>query len=163
MPVNLPLPRREELFPVAGVELGWAEARIRKANRKDVLVVRIANGASVDGVFTRNRFCAAPVTVCREHLAAGAGVRALVVNTGNAIAESDETDNSYSRSFYVGGGIPGQIAGTIWHDLNEDAQITGGEPKLDGWRAFVDVDEDGVYDAGEPSTTTDASGVPDGR
>lgn len=86
MPVNLPLPRREDLFPVTGVELGWAEAGIRKANRKDVLVVRIAEGASVAGVFTRNRFCAAPVVVCREHLAAGRGVRALVVNTGNANA-----------------------------------------------------------------------------
>jgi glutamate N-acetyltransferase / amino-acid N-acetyltransferase len=90
MPVNLPLPRREELFPVAGVELGWAEAGIRKANRKDVLVVRIAEGASVAGVFTRNRFCAAPVLVCREHLAAGKGVRALVVNTGNANAGTGE-------------------------------------------------------------------------
>jgi glutamate N-acetyltransferase/amino-acid N-acetyltransferase len=86
MPVNLPLPRREDLFPVAGVELGWAEAGIRKANRKDVLVVRIADGASVAGVFTRNRFCAAPVIVCREHLARGSGVRALVINTGNANA-----------------------------------------------------------------------------
>ena len=86
MPVNLPLPRRDELFPVAGVELGWAEAGIRKADRKDVLVVRIADGASVAGVFTRNRFCAAPVIVCREHLAAGRGVRAMVINTGNANA-----------------------------------------------------------------------------
>jgi glutamate N-acetyltransferase/amino-acid N-acetyltransferase len=86
MPVNLPLPRREDLFPVAGIELGWAEAGIRKANRKDVLVVRIAEGAAVAGVFTRNRFCAAPVIVCREHLAQGSGVRALVINTGNANA-----------------------------------------------------------------------------
>jgi glutamate N-acetyltransferase / amino-acid N-acetyltransferase len=98
MPVNLPLPRREELFPVAGVELGWAEAGIRKANRKDVLVVRIADGASVGGVFTRNRFCAAPVTVCREHLAAGAGVRALVVNTGNANAGTGEAGLSAART-----------------------------------------------------------------
>jgi glutamate N-acetyltransferase/amino-acid N-acetyltransferase len=98
MPVNLPLPRREELFPVAGVELGWAEAGIRKANRKDVLVVRIADGASVGGVFTRNRFCAAPVTVCREHLAAGAGVRALVVNTGNANAGTGEAGLHAARA-----------------------------------------------------------------
>jgi len=98
MPVNLPLPRREELFPVAGVELGWAEAGIRKANRKDVLVVRIADGASVGGVFTRNRFCAAPVTVCREHLAAGAGVRALVVNTGNANAGTGDTGLKAART-----------------------------------------------------------------
>ena len=98
MPVNLPLPRREELFPVAGVELGWAEAGIRKADRKDVLVVRIAEGASVGGVFTRNRFCAAPVTVCREHLAAGAGVRALVVNTGNANAGTGEAGLRAART-----------------------------------------------------------------
>lgn len=98
MPVNLPLPRREELFPVAGVELGWAEAGIRKANRKDVLVVRIADGASVGGVFTRNRFCAAPVTVSREHLAAGAGIRALVVNTGNANAGTGEAGLRVART-----------------------------------------------------------------
>ena len=98
MPVNLPLPRREELFPVAGVELGWAEAGIRKANRKDVLVVRIADGASVGGVFTRNRFCAAPVTVCREHLAAGAGIRALVVNTGNANAGTGDAGLRAART-----------------------------------------------------------------
>jgi glutamate N-acetyltransferase/amino-acid N-acetyltransferase len=98
MPVNLPLPRREELFPVAGVELGWAEAGIRKASRKDVLVVRIAEGAAVGGVFTRNRFCAAPVTVCREHLAAGAGVRALVVNTGNANAGTGEAGLRAARA-----------------------------------------------------------------
>jgi glutamate N-acetyltransferase/amino-acid N-acetyltransferase len=98
MPVNLPLPRREELFPVAGVELGWAEAGIRKANRKDILVVRIADGASVGGVFTRNRFCAAPVTVCREHLAAGAGIRALVINTGNANAGTGEAGLRVART-----------------------------------------------------------------
>jgi glutamate N-acetyltransferase/amino-acid N-acetyltransferase len=98
MPVNLPLPRQEELFPVAGVELGWAEAGIRKADRKDVLVVRIADGASVGGVFTRNRFCAAPVTICREHLAAGVGVRALVVNTGNANAGTGEAGLRAART-----------------------------------------------------------------
>jgi glutamate N-acetyltransferase/amino-acid N-acetyltransferase len=98
MPVNLPLPRREELFPVAGVELGWAEAGIRKASRKDLLVVRIADGASVGGVFTRNRFCAAPVTVCREHLASGSGIRALVINTGNANAGTGEAGLRVART-----------------------------------------------------------------
>ena len=86
MPVNLPLPRAEALFPVAGIELGHAEAGIKKPGRKDVLVMRLAAGARVAGVFTTNRFCAAPVTVCKEHLAAKAGIRALVVNTGNANA-----------------------------------------------------------------------------
>jgi glutamate N-acetyltransferase/amino-acid N-acetyltransferase len=85
MPVNLQPPRREDLWPVTGVELGWAEAGIRKANRKDLLVIRLAESATVAGVFTQNRFAAAPVQVCREHLAAGP-IRALVVNTGNANA-----------------------------------------------------------------------------
>ncbi|HEU0199624.1 MAG TPA: bifunctional glutamate N-acetyltransferase/amino-acid acetyltransferase ArgJ [Burkholderiaceae bacterium] len=86
MPVNLNAPDARALHPIAGVELGWAEAGIRKVNRKDVLVLRISESASVAGVFTRNRFCAAPVIVCREHLASGQQVRALVVNTGNANA-----------------------------------------------------------------------------
>jgi glutamate N-acetyltransferase/amino-acid N-acetyltransferase len=86
MPVNLAAPDPASLLAVAGVDLGWAEAGIRKPGRKDVLLVHIAEGASVAGVFTRNRFCAAPVLVCREHLATSDGVRALVVNTGNANA-----------------------------------------------------------------------------
>jgi glutamate N-acetyltransferase/amino-acid N-acetyltransferase len=90
MPVNLAAPRAEDLHAVDGVELGWAEAGIRKADRKDLLVVRIAAGASAHGVFTNNRFCAAPVQVCRAHLSLGRGVRALVVNTGNANAGTGE-------------------------------------------------------------------------
>ena len=91
MPVNLKIPEAANLRPVAGVELGIAEAGIRKARRRDVLVMRVAPGATVSGVFTANRFCAAPVTLCREHLAAGRGVRALVVNTGNANAGTGAT------------------------------------------------------------------------
>jgi glutamate N-acetyltransferase/amino-acid N-acetyltransferase len=98
MAVNLPLPRREDVHPVPGIELGWAEAGIRKPNRKDLLVVRIADGASVAGVFTRNRFCAAPVLVCRDHLAAGHGTRALVVNTGNANAGTGEAGVRAARA-----------------------------------------------------------------
>lgn len=98
MAVNLPLPQAENLKPVAGVELGWAEAGIRKANRKDVLVVRLAEGSAVAGVFTRNRFCAAPVQVCREHLAAGRGIRALVINTGNANAGTGEPGLANARA-----------------------------------------------------------------
>jgi glutamate N-acetyltransferase/amino-acid N-acetyltransferase len=86
MPVNLKLPVASDLGAVAGVEIGVAEAGIRKANRKDLLVLRLAAGSAVAGVFTQNRFCAAPVTVCREHLAAKADIRALVINTGNANA-----------------------------------------------------------------------------
>ncbi len=89
MAVNSPLPVAANLFPVNGVEIGFAQAGIKKPNRKDVLVLRLAEGATVAGVFTKNRFCAAPVQVSKAHLAAvatGAPIRALVVNTGNANA-----------------------------------------------------------------------------
>jgi glutamate N-acetyltransferase / amino-acid N-acetyltransferase len=85
MPVNLAPPRAGDLHPIAGVRIGVTEAGIRKSDRKDLTVVLLEEGASVAGVFTQNRFCAAPVQVCREHLARG-GVRALVINTGNANA-----------------------------------------------------------------------------
>ncbi len=86
MPVNLTEPSAAELLPIAGIGIGVAEAGVRKANRKDLTVVLIDQGASVAGVFTKNRFCAAPVQVCREHLAHGGEIRALVINTGNANA-----------------------------------------------------------------------------
>jgi glutamate N-acetyltransferase/amino-acid N-acetyltransferase len=86
MPVNLPAPNAAELYPIAGVRIGVAEAGIRKANRKDLTVVLIDAGASVSGVFTQNRFCAAPVQVCREHLDKAKGIRAMLINTGNANA-----------------------------------------------------------------------------
>ncbi len=86
MPVNLPAAAEAGLFSIAGVRIGVAEAGIRKANRKDLTVVLIDEGASVSGVFTQNRFCAAPVHVCREHLAAAQGMRAMLINTGNANA-----------------------------------------------------------------------------
>lgn len=86
MPVNLPLPAAEQLYPVAGVDLGVASAGIRKAGRKDVLLVRLAEGSQVAGVFTQNAFCAAPVQICRQHLAKSQEMRAWVVNTGCANA-----------------------------------------------------------------------------
>ncbi|MBX3591077.1 MAG: bifunctional glutamate N-acetyltransferase/amino-acid acetyltransferase ArgJ [Burkholderiaceae bacterium] len=87
MPVNLHVPARDSLRPVPGVAIGTTMAGIRKANRRDVLVLRLPAGATAAGVFTTNRFCAAPVRVCREHLARSAGaIRALVVNTGCANA-----------------------------------------------------------------------------
>ncbi|MCA6216759.1 bifunctional glutamate N-acetyltransferase/amino-acid acetyltransferase ArgJ [Ideonella sp. B7] len=86
MSVNLQAPVPEQLHPVAGVRLGIAEAGVRKANRKDLVVLELAEGSAVAGVFTQNRYCAAPVQVCREQLAAGSAIRALVINTGNANA-----------------------------------------------------------------------------
>jgi glutamate N-acetyltransferase / amino-acid N-acetyltransferase len=94
MAVNSPLPVAAELTPVAGIEIGYAEAGIKKPNRKDVLVMKLAEGATVAGVFTKNRFCAAPVQVSKANLAAvkagGKPIRALVVNTGNANAGTGE-------------------------------------------------------------------------
>jgi glutamate N-acetyltransferase/amino-acid N-acetyltransferase len=87
MPVNLSPPSPSDLQPVPGVRLGVAMAGVRKAQRRDLVVFELAPGSAVAGVFTQNRFCAAPVQVCREHLAApGEGVRAFVINTGNANA-----------------------------------------------------------------------------
>jgi len=89
MSVNLAAPDPKSLLPVPGVALGVAEANIRKPDRKDLLVIRLDDGAKVAGVFTQNRFCAAPVVVTRQHLSMldpNASIRALVVNTGNANA-----------------------------------------------------------------------------
>jgi glutamate N-acetyltransferase/amino-acid N-acetyltransferase len=86
MAVNLPAPNPIELYPIAGVRLGVTEAGIKKTDRKDLTVILLEPGTSVAGVFTQNRFCAAPVQLCREHLASGAGARALLINTGNANA-----------------------------------------------------------------------------
>ena len=86
MPVNLLAPDPASLHPVPGVRLGITMAGIRKADRRDLSVIALVEGSSVAGVFTQNRFCAAPVQVCREHLAAGAEIRAILVNTGNANA-----------------------------------------------------------------------------
>ncbi|WP_323018558.1 bifunctional glutamate N-acetyltransferase/amino-acid acetyltransferase ArgJ [Castellaniella sp.] len=86
MAINLHIPARDAIFPVAGIRIGTAEAGIRKAGRRDLTVLLLDEGAAVAGVFTRNRFRAAPVQVCEAHLAAGQGIRALVINTGNANA-----------------------------------------------------------------------------
>ncbi|HQR05044.1 MAG: bifunctional glutamate N-acetyltransferase/amino-acid acetyltransferase ArgJ [Proteobacteria bacterium] len=86
MPVNYATPAADQLHAVAGVRLGVAQAGIRKKDRYDLTLLALDEGARVAGVFTRNRFCAAPVTLCREHLAQGSDIRALVINTGIANA-----------------------------------------------------------------------------
>ena len=94
MPVNLVATIASDLFPVPGVRWGVAEAGIRKANRKDLALLLLDEGASVGAVFTQNRFCAAPVQICRENLAKNAGqslgIRAMLINTGNANAGTGE-------------------------------------------------------------------------
>ena len=90
MPVNLLAPVAADLHPIAGVRIGVAEAGVRKANRKDLTVFLLDEGASVAGVFTQNRFCAAPVQVCKQHLDFGSEIRVLVINTGIANAGTGE-------------------------------------------------------------------------
>jgi glutamate N-acetyltransferase/amino-acid N-acetyltransferase len=97
MPVNLPLIDPAQLHAVAGVRWGITEAGVRKADRKDLSVMLLDAGASVAGVFTSNRYCAAPVQVCREHLAQGSAVRALVINTGNANAGTGAPGLAHAR------------------------------------------------------------------
>ena len=90
MPVNLSAPNHQDLHPVPGVKLGITMAGIRKANRRDLTVITLEEGSAVAGVFTKNRFCAAPVQLCQKHLAANSDIRALVINTGNANAGTGE-------------------------------------------------------------------------
>ena len=97
MPVNLVAPEPAQLFAVPGVRIGVAEAGVRKANRKDLTVMLLDEGASVGGVFTRNRFCAAPVQICRERLEQGEPIRAIVVNTGNANAGTGQQGLARAR------------------------------------------------------------------
>ena len=68
MPVNISSLLPEHLLPVEGIILGIAEAGIKKPNRKDLLVMLLDEGTQVAGVFTQNRFCAAPVIVAKQHL-----------------------------------------------------------------------------------------------
>lgn len=98
MPVNLQQPDRSRLFPVPGVTLAVAEAGVKQAKRRDVLVLELAPACRVAGVFTRNRFCAAPVILSRAHLASGQPIRALVVNTGNANAGTGEDGRQRARA-----------------------------------------------------------------
>jgi glutamate N-acetyltransferase/amino-acid N-acetyltransferase len=92
MTVNLQAPDPANILPVPGVRLGITQAGVRKVGRKDLTVILLDEGSAVAGVFTQNRYCAAPVQICREHLSevnsssAETQIRALVINTGNANA-----------------------------------------------------------------------------
>ncbi|HEY6240402.1 MAG TPA: bifunctional glutamate N-acetyltransferase/amino-acid acetyltransferase ArgJ [Burkholderiales bacterium] len=98
MAVNLNPPRPGDLLEVKGVKLGIAEAGMRKAGRKDLLLVTLAESSRLAGVFTQNRFCAAPVQVAKEHLASGTSPRALLVNTGNANAGTGKSGIAGARA-----------------------------------------------------------------
>ena len=103
MPVNLIPPTAADVLAVPGVRWGVVEAGIREANRKDVSVCVLPQGARVDAVFTQNRFCAAPVQVCQTHLASGAEIRALVINTGNANAGTGQAGLRDARAMAEAG------------------------------------------------------------
>jgi glutamate N-acetyltransferase/amino-acid N-acetyltransferase len=156
MAVNLQAPDAAQLYPVAGVELGVAMAGVRKANRKDLLVVRLAPGTTAAGVFTKNRFCAAPVQVAKKHMANS--VRALVVNTGNANAGTGR--DGLKRAFSVCSAVaaalrcrPGQVlpfsTGVIMEPLPVD-RIVAGVPQ-----AITDLREANWSSAAEAIMTTD--------
>ncbi|KAF3999681.1 bifunctional glutamate N-acetyltransferase/amino-acid acetyltransferase ArgJ [Glaciimonas immobilis] len=162
MAVNSPLPVASDLKPVAGIELGYTEAGVRKANRKDLLVMKLAPGATVAGVFTLNRFCAAPVQVSKAHLAAarvsGEPICALVINTGNANAGTGETGLAAANATCASlaallGCQPAQIlpfsTGVILESLPLD-RIQAGLPG-----ALKNLDADNWFNAAETIMTTD--------
>lgn len=158
MPVNLTAPQASALFPVKGVKLGCAEAHVRKPNRKDVLVVTLAEGSHVAGVFTLNQFCAAPVLLCKEFLKQKAGIRALLVNTGCANAGTGEDGlNRAQQSCQALGGLlnlqANQIlpfsTGVILEPLPVD-KVIAGLPA-----AIANLKEDNWLNAAEAIMTTD--------
>lgn len=98
MAAGLEAPDPKDLLMVDGLRIGTAKAAIRKPGKRDLLVMQFAPGTVAAGVFTRNRFCAAPVHVCRRHLLeSGGAVRALVVNTGNANAGTGESGVQHAK------------------------------------------------------------------
>jgi glutamate N-acetyltransferase/amino-acid N-acetyltransferase len=159
MPVNLPALTPDHMHPVPGVRLGVTEAGIRKANRRDVTVIALDAGARVAGVFTQNRFCAAPVQVCKQHLASG-DIRALVINTGVANAGTGEQGLKDARATCATlaqalGIAPEQVlpfsTGVILEHLPMD-RLNAGVPK-----AAADLREGGWFDAARAIMTTDTA------
>jgi glutamate N-acetyltransferase/amino-acid N-acetyltransferase len=158
MPVNLKPPNPQDLHPVAGVKMGIAMAGVRKADRRDLTVVTLDEGSQVAGVFTRNRFCAAPVQLCRRHLAADVGTRAILINTGNANAGTGDdglvralsTCVALARHLDIS---PEQVlpfsTGVIMESLPND-RIEAGLPA-----ALADLKADGWAAAAEAIMTTD--------
>jgi len=163
MPVNLTPPVAAQLLPVAGVSLGIAEANIKKPGRKDLLVMQLCDGARVAGVFTKNRFCAAPVIVARDHLAqatanGSGGIRALLVNTGNANAGTGEQGMQDARTTCAAlAGLLGCKANQILPfstgvimELLPVAKIAAGLPG-----AVANMRADNWFDAAQAIMTTD--------
>jgi len=158
MPVNLPLPDVATLYPIAGVRIGVTEAGIRKANRKDLTVVLMDAGASVSGVFTSNRFCAAPVQLCRAHLDGGQAMRAMLINTGNANAGTGEDGLNRARQSCAAlaqrlGIEASQVLPFSTGVIMETLPVERIEAGLDA--AIADAREDNWLKASEAIMTTD--------
>jgi len=158
MAVNSPLPIRSQLLPVPGLQLGYAQAGIKKPGRKDLLVLKLAPSATVAGVFTTNRFCAAPVQVSKDHLAGTQPIVALVVNTGNANAGTGEAGlaNAHTTCAALAkllGCAANQIlpfsTGVILEPLPLE-KLVAGLPA-----AIANLKEDSWFDAAEAIMTTD--------
>ena len=158
MPVKLSAPQASSLLPVKGVQLGFAQAHVRKPNRKDVLVMTLAENSRVAGVFTLNRFCAAPVILCKEYLVQTKGIRALLVNTGCANAGTgDDGLNRAKQSCEALGDLLGLQAnqilpfstGVILEPLPVD-KVIAGMPA-----AIENLKEDNWLNAAEAIMTTD--------
>ncbi|MBL8431671.1 MAG: bifunctional glutamate N-acetyltransferase/amino-acid acetyltransferase ArgJ [Dechloromonas sp.] len=158
MPVNYATPAADRLFAVPGVRLGVAEAGIRKKDRRDLTLVALDAGCTVAGVFTGNRFCAAPVQLCRDHLASGREIRALVINTGIANAGTGEPGRQAALATCeaVGellGVAPDQVlpfsTGVILENLPVDT-IRAGLPA-----ALADLRADNWHAAAHAIMTTD--------
>jgi glutamate N-acetyltransferase/amino-acid N-acetyltransferase len=160
MSVNLLPPDEKSLFPIAGVKIGIVEAGIRKQGRKDLSVFLLDPGCSVGGVFTTNRFCAAPVQICQTHLKQGEEIRALLVNTGNAnagtgadgLARAHSTCGALAKRLNV---LPSQIlpfsTGVIMESLPSERIIAG----LDG--AIANAKADVWLSAAQAIMTTDTA------
>lgn len=163
MAVNFPLPVPSQLLPVPGIQLGFARAWIRKVDSKDLLVMKLTETATVAGVFTSNRFCAAPVQVCKAHLTSstminGLPIRALVINTGNAnagtglpgLVAANTTCNALAQLLDC---EPSQIlpfsTGVILEPLPVERLVAGLPAALDNLK------EDNWYNAAEAIMTTD--------
>jgi len=158
MPVNLVATPAADLYPVPGVRWGVAEAGIRKANRKDLAVMLLEEGASIGAVFTQNRFCAAPVQICREHLSKKSGIRAMLINTGNANAGTGDDGLSRAHASCIALArelnlAPEQIlpfsTGVIMEPLPNE-RIAAGLPA-----ALADAKEGNWANAAEAIMTTD--------
>ncbi len=158
MAVNYILPTHASLHAVPGFRLGYAEAHVRKPNRKDMLVAVLDEGSIAAGVFTQNRFCAAPVTICREHLTKNANMRAIVVNTGCANAGTGEQGMRDARATceVVATAIGCKAAqvlpfstGVIMEHLPMD-RILAGVPQC-----VANLTADGWFDAAHAIMTTD--------